>query len=260
MSDVSHGPVALSATRGLLVRELKRFTRQPSRIAASIGTPLLLWGFLASGFAGSLAPGASADGASHPAGGYAAYLVPGSATLVALFASIFAAMSLIEDRREGYLRVVLVSPAPRWSLVSAKAGAGGLFATGQAAIVLLAGPIIGMRATIMGMIVAFVMLAFTSIALTALGLAAAWKVNSSEGFHGVMNAVLMPMWLLSGALFPVGGAASWLKPVMYADPLYWATEAVRTGAGGELGLAPALVTIAFAVAAVTFASLVIGRD
>jgi len=235
--------VSARALRSLATREVVRFLRQPSRVVAGVGTPLLLWGFLASGFAETL--GGMTGGASS-----ALFLLPGVATLVVVFSSIFAAMSLIEDRREGFLQSVLVSPAAWWSVVGAKALGGGLIATAQAWLVLLAAPLVG-EVSATGLLLAAVAIALTAIAVTCLGLAAAWWVNSSEGFHGVMNLVLLPMWLLSGAFFPPEGATGWLRALMWCDPLRWPTEAVRAslGAGGTEAVAWAWVgTVGFPVA------------
>ena len=240
------------ALQSLATREVVRFVRQPSRVVAGIGTPLLLWGFLASGFAQTFSGVGSGDASS------ALFLLPGIATLVAVFSSIFAAMSLIEDRREGFLQSVLVSPAAWWSVVGAKALGGGLIATAQAWLVLLAAPLVG-QVSVTGLLLAGLALALTAVAVTCLGLAAAWWVNSSEGFHGVMNLVLLPMWLLSGAFFPPEGAAGWLRVVMWCDPLRWPTEAVRSalGAGTTEAVAWAWVgTVAFPIAMVALVGVV----
>ncbi len=254
-ASTSSTVIGRRALLGLMSREFKRFVRQPSRIIAAVGTPLLFWGFMASGFASSVFPGAEESD-----GSYTAYLIPGAATLVAMFASIFAAMSLIEDRREGFLRAALASPAPRWAIVGAKAGAGSAVATLQASIVLLAAPLVGAQFIWPGLLLALVWLSVAAAALTSLGLALAWVVNSSEGFHGVMNAVLMPMWLLSGAMFPIDGAASWLRPVMLVNPLFWATETVRDALSGSPPGWTALGSVGFLVAAVTFATAVMARS
>jgi len=90
----------------------------------------------------------------------------------------------------------------------------------------------------MGFVLAVMALAAISVAINGLGLAAAWRIDSSQGFHGVMNLVLMPMWLLSGALFPAAGASVWLRAVMYVNPLYWPTAALRASLSRELVAEP----------------------
>lgn len=207
-------PALLTLTR----RELVRFARQPSRVVATLGTPLLIWALLGSGFAGSFARGGPS---------YAGYLLPGMASLTVMFSSIFAAISLIEDRHAGFLQSVLVSPAPHWALIGAKVAGGTILAAGQGALLLLLAPVLGLTTSAAGLVGALVALIAISVTINGLGLAAAWRFDSIQGFHGVMNLVLMPMWLLSGALFPAAGAALWLRIVMYFNPLYWPTAALR---------------------------------
>jgi ABC-2 type transport system permease protein len=234
-------PPGMPALLWLTRRELVRFTRQPSRIIAAIGTPLLLWLFFGAGFAGSFA--------RTGAGSYAGYLLPGMASLTVVFSSIFAAMSLIEDRREGFLQSVLASPAPRWAVVGAKVLGGSIIAAAQGLVILLLAPLLGMPVTLGGFALAAVALLLISIGINGLGLAAAWRIDSTQGFHGIMNLVLMPMWMLSGALFPLVGAAVWLKALMLVNPLYWPTAALRHA------LSPAEMTDPFRWEAMWFVAI-----
>ena len=236
-------------------RELLRFRRQPSRIIASIGAPVVMGAFFAGGFADSFAPPGMDDN-------YAAFMLPGIVTLVAVFSSIFAAMSLIEDRREGFLQSALVSPAPRWSIVLAKVAGGSIIATLQCAIVLLAAPFVAGWPGIGGMALALLAAALAAVAVTSMGLALAWWVNSSEGFHGVMNLILMPMWLLSGAFFPAEGAAGWMSALMSINPLRWTTDAIRAGItpGAETPMVAWMVAVGFALAMLAMAGAIVGRS
>lgn len=232
-------------------REFMRVARQPTRIAASIGTPLLLWVFFGSGFAG----------ASQGEGmGYGAYLLPGMASLTVMFSSIFAAMSLIDDRHAGFLQSVLVSPLPRWALVGSKILGGSVLATAQGAMLLLAGPLVGIDAGIGGYLLAIVALGAISIGICGFGLAMAWMVDSTQGFHGIMNLVLMPMWGLSGAFFAVDEASKWLSWLILIDPLTWPTMAMR-GALYEtdVGMWPWVGTFAFAAGGFVLAWMMVGR-
>lgn len=212
-----------AATWALGARELRRFTRQPSRIVAAVATPALVWLFLASGLARAV-QGTDA--------GYGLYLLPGMATLTVLFASIFTAISLIEDRHQGFLQGVLVSPAPRGAIVLAKCIGGGLPAAAQGALLLASAPLLGSQAGPGGYVLALGVLLAISVAIGGLGIAAAWWVDSSQGFHGIMNTVLMPMWLLSGSVFPLSTSAGWLRTVMLVNPLTWATAGLREAIGG----------------------------
>lgn len=202
-------------------RELVRYTRQPSRIVAAVGTPALIWLFLASGFADAIQPQHLGDES------YSLYLLPGMITLVAVFASIFASIAIIEDRTGGWLQTVLVSPAPRWTIALGRILGGSIVASVQAILLLAAIPFIASNVTVIGVLLSALAIDITSFAVTALGLVFAWRCESTAGFHGVMNLVLMPMWLLSGAFFPLEGAAGWMRWLMMINPLTWCTEAIR---------------------------------
>ncbi len=214
-----------TAMMALSKREVIRQLRQPSRVIASIATPMMIWIFIVGGFAGAV--GEVSGGQSS----LTAYTIPGVASLTVMFASIFASISLIQDRHDGVLRAALVSPAPGWSIAMSKIGAGSLIALVQALIVLLTLPVLGVPLTLLGVIGAIGALACISVALIGLGLALAWIVDSTQGFHGVMNTLLMPMWLLSGAIFPVEDAAGWLRITALCNPLTWAHTAMRDALG-----------------------------
>lgn len=238
-------------------RELIRQVRQPSRVIASIATPMLIWLFIVGGF--SKAVGGVAGGQSS----LTAYTIPGMASLTVMFASIFAAISLIQDRHDGVLRAALVSPAPGWSIALSKIGAGSLLALVQALIVLLTLPLLGVGLTPVGVLGAVLALGCISIALIGLGLALAWIVDSTQGFHGVMNAVLMPMWLVSGAIFPVEDAAGWLRIIALLNPLTWAQAAMRSSLGMSDQMNPALawaITVGFALFGALLGTWTISRS
>lgn len=208
----------------VLRRELVRIVRQPARVVAALGTPLLIWAFFAAGFASTFSPGGD-DGAEDR---YAAFLLPGAIALAVTFSSIFSALSLIEDRNSGFLQGALVSPAPAWTIAMGKSLGGAAVALVQGALLLLAAPFVCPGATPAGYALALLAVALTSSGVTGVSLAFAWRIRSSEGFHGVMNLVLMPMWLLSGAVFDISGASPWLRALATVNPLAHATTAVRS--------------------------------
>jgi len=212
----------------ILKRELIRFTRQPARIGAAIGTPLILWVFMASGFSGSMSMGAPGVADTASATSYSLYLLPGMMTLVAMFTAIFSSISIIEDRTEGWLQSVLVAPAPRWSIAAGKILGGSILAFAQAIILLLALPMLGGHLTPVALLQITLALAVTCLAMTGVGVAFAWVSESTQGFHAVMNLILMPLWMLSGAFFSTQSATGWLRILMYLNPLTWATWAIRS--------------------------------
>lgn len=206
-------------------RELVRFYRQRSRMVGALGTPLLFWLLIGAGFGDSFRHA----GPSAPAGmGYLEYFFPGTILLVVLFTSIFSTMSVIEDRHEGFLLSVLVAPIARTALVLGKILGGSSLALAQGLVFVLLSPMVGIRLGLWQAVEVAAILFLISFALTALGFYFAWRLDSVQGFHGVMNLVLMPMWLLSGALFPVSGAHSWIGWVMRLNPLTYGMAALRS--------------------------------
>jgi ABC-2 type transport system permease protein len=148
--------------------------------------------------------------------------------MIILFTAIFTMMSVIEDRKEGFLLSVMVAPVPRAAIVLGKVLGGTTLATAQGLIFLIFAPFVGVHMTLasFGLIVLTVFL--VSFALTALGFAIAWPLDSTQAFHALINLFLIPLWLLSGALFPLSGASKWLVAIMYANPLTYGVEALRT--------------------------------
>ncbi len=198
-------------------REVVRFYRQRARVVGVIASPLLFWIVIGSGFGTSFRSGQAA-GQQH----YLNYFYPGTLVMIVLFTAIFTMMSVIEDRNEGFLLSVLVAPVPRAAIVLGKVLGGTTLAT------LVFAPLVGVQFTLasFGLIVLTVFL--VSFALTALGFAMAWPMDSTQAFHAIINLFLIPLWLLSGALFPLSGASGWIRWLMYANPLTYGVEALRT--------------------------------
>src|SRR5437764_6142133 len=203
-------------------RELTRFFRQPSRIAGAVATPLLFWLLMGSGLSGSFRlPGG-------PAGlNYLQFFFPGTIALVLLFAAIFSTISVIEDRHEGFLQGVLVAPVSRGAIVAGKVLGGATLVWLQGVVFLFLAPLAGIPLSLPALFQAAGVLALLAISLTAIGFGFAWKVDSVQGFHAVMNVVLLPMWLLSGSFFPLAGAPLWLGLLMRINPLTYGIAALR---------------------------------
>lgn len=244
-------------------RELLRFLRQPSRVAAAVLTPIFLLVLLGSGLAGSFAPPGA--GATPPdAFAYARFLFPGMLSLTVVFASIFAALSLIDDRHSGFLQSVLVAPVPTPAVALAKLLGGALVAAAQALLILPFAYALGLAPGPGGLALAALVLLAIALGMNGLGLALAWRVDSVQGFHGIMNLVIMPMWLLSGAFFPAAQAAPWLSTLMLFNPLTWATSSLRIALAPQAaepwpGALLISLTIAAAGAGVALALLTIRR-
>jgi ABC-2 type transport system permease protein len=223
-------PVSAPQSAGVLLpaftlwwREVVRFYRQRARVAGVILSPLIFWVVIGSGFGTSFRSGEAA-GQQH----YLDYFYPGALVMIVLFTAIFTMMSVIDDRNEGFLLSVLVAPVPRSAIVLGKVLGGTTLAALQGLIFLVFAPLVGVHMTLgsFGLIVLTIFL--VSFALTGLGFAIAWPMDSTQSFHAIINLFLIPLWLLSGALFPLAGASTWIRAVMYINPLTYGVEALRT--------------------------------
>src|SRR3989454_6505984 len=204
-------------------REIVRFYRQRTRIIGVIASPLVFWLVIGSGFGTSFRSGESA-GQQH----YLDYFYPGALIMIVLFTSIFTMMSVIEDRKEGFLLSVLVAPVPRSAIVLGKVLGGTTLATIQGLIFLALGPFLGIHLSLAQLLLVVLTVFLVSFALTALGFAIAWPMDSTQAFHAIINLFLIPLWLLSGALFPLAGASGWIRVLMRVNPLTYGVEALRS--------------------------------
>jgi ABC-2 type transport system permease protein len=204
-------------------REIVRFYRQRSRVIGVIASPLLFWLVIGSGFGTSFRSGQAA-GQQH----YLDYFYPGALIMIVLFTSIFTMMSVIEDRKEGFLLSVLVAPVPRSSIVLGKVLGGTTLAAVQGLIFLAFAPLVGVHLTVASFLLVAVVVFLVSFSLTALGFAIAWPMDSTQAFHAIINLFLIPLWLLSGALFPLAGASGWIRLLMRINPLTYGVEALRS--------------------------------
>ena len=212
----------LLPTFALWRREVIRFLRQRSRVFGALGQPVLFWILLGAGLGGVFQLPASAGDMS-----YLEYLFPGILILVVLFTAIFSTISIIEDRKSGFLQSVLVAPMPRSGIVSGKILGGTTLALLQALLLLVAVPILGLPLSAGQFMLLGLILFVIAFALTGLGYLIAWSMESTQGFHSIMNLFLIPMWLLSGAFFPAEGLPGWLVWIMYINPLTYGLDLVK---------------------------------
>ena len=203
-------------------REIVRFYRQRSRVVGVIASPLLFWLVIGSGFGTSFRSG-NAPGQQH----YLDYFYPGALIMIVLFTSIFAMMSLIEDRKEGFLLSVMVAPVPRSAIVLGKVLGGATLAAVQGLIFLAFAPFVGVHMGFVDFLLVVFVVFLVSFALTSLGFVIAWPMDSTQAFHAIINLFLIPLWLLSGALFPLAGASGCMRFLMRLNPLTYGVEALR---------------------------------
>ncbi len=209
INKISPTPVILT----LAQRELVRFFRQRNRVIGAMVQPIMFWGLFSAGFVGS--------------GLGAAFFFPGTIAMILLFTAIFSTISIIEDRREGFLQSVLVAPAPRWAMVFGKILGGSAIAMLQAMLFLVLGWLtLRLSSSPVEVLLAVVLMAVIAVALTSLGFFIAWRMESTQGFHAIMSVFLFPMWLLSGSLFPAE-EGNWLTILSRFNPLTYGVAGLR---------------------------------
>lgn len=226
-------------------RELVRFWRQKSRVLGVVASPLVFWLLMGYG--------------SGDLGRYFA----GALVLTVMFSAVFSTISIIEDRREGFLLSMLVSPAPRTSMVLGKILGSATLAWAQGLIFLCFAPLAHVRFslfTLLPMVGAIFLIAFT---LTGMGFIIAWQMDSTSGFHAIMNLLLVPMWMVSGALFPMSTAHGAIRAIMWANPLTYSIALLNgflgLGDGTPGVVASFAVTAAFGVALLVASGLLAAR-
>ncbi len=202
-------------------REMIRFVRQPQRVAGTVLQPLLFWLFLGLGMGNSFRP-SGMEGVS-----YLEYFYPGIMVMMLLFAGVFSSITIIEDRDAGFLQGVLVAPVSRLAIVLGKVLGGTAIALIQVVLFSFAAPFIGLTPTVGGAAMLVLGFILTGLGFTGLGFVLAWSMRSTAGFHAIMMVFLMPLWMLSGALFPTGGAPVWMGWVMMVNPVYHALNMIR---------------------------------
>jgi len=209
----------------LWVREVKKYFRSKSRIIGSLGQPILF--LVALGF--GLGPIFQAAGQ----GNYIEFLVPGIISMSILFLAIFSGISVIWDRQFGFLKETLVAPVPRWQIMLGRTLGGATVAVMQGVIVFLISFLVGFHLQGAGMLaIAFIFMVMIALLFTAMGTAIASILEDMHGFQLIMNFLVMPIFFLSGALFPLKGLPSILETIVRFDPLAYGVDGLRGALAG----------------------------
>jgi ABC-2 type transport system permease protein len=215
----------------LWIREVKKYFRSKSRIIGSLGQPVLF--LVALGF--GLGPIFQKAGQ----GNYIEFLSPGIISMSILFLAIFSGISVIWDRQFGFLKETLVAPVPRWQIMLGRTLGGATVAVMQGIIVLLISFLVGFHLQNLGLILlAFVFMFLIALLFTALGTAIASVLEDMHGFQLIMNFLVMPIFFLSGALFPLKGLPSILTTIVRFNPLAYGVDGLRgtLGSVAQFGL------------------------
>ncbi|MDA0986361.1 MAG: ABC transporter permease [Bacteroidetes bacterium] len=202
--------------------DLKKFIRQPARVIGLTGTPILLWLILGSGFGDSFLFSTTAGTIN-----YLQYFYPGTILLQLMFAAIFSTISLIDDRHNGNLKYLFITPLSLNNIAIGKIIGGSLLAFLQALASMLILPLIGFSFDLNIFAISFLNLFILSIFFTSIGFALSTIFETTQGYHAIMNLILVPLWLLSGSVFPFNSAPEILKLIIFLNPLHYAFNLIE---------------------------------
>lgn len=234
------------------LREVKRYTRERSRLITSFTTPLLWLVIFGIGI-GRMGIAWNISGYS-----YQAFIFPGIIGQTLLFTAIWSGISVIWDREFGFLKEILVAPISRTSIVLGKALGGATSAFLQSLLLLPFSFIVGIRLTPISLFASLPVMFLIALGLVTIGLSLAARIESLEGFNLIMSFVIMPMFFLSGALFKIDSLPEWLRILTYIDPLTYGVDALRIILLGDGNSFPIyidiLILIGFAAAIILIAA------
>ncbi len=231
-------------------REVIRYLRSPSRIIGSLGMPFFFLAFLGLGLQSAFAirPGGEK---------YLDYIAPGIVGMVLLFSSTVSGISVIWDRQFGFLKVMLVAPIPRLAIVLGRTAGGTTTASIQAIIFLGISFLLGVRVPSPGgLMLALVFMGLIGLSFSSLGVALASRMEDPHGFQLIFNFLIMPIFFLSGALFPLGKLPVFIKVLAYLNPLIYGVDGLRWALLGVSQFGP--VVDLLVLSAVSAGLLVLG--
>jgi ABC-2 type transport system permease protein len=222
----------MGALRGaftIWLRDLLRFSRDRARLVSSLGQPLLFLLLFGGGFSAAI----SGLGAGEL--DYTQFLFPGILAMTVLFTAVFSAVSIVWDREFGFLKEVMVAPVSRIAVAAGKVAGGSTVALLQGIVILVLAPFLGIQIQLGTMVPLIGILLLLAVMMTSLGLLLAARQRTMEGFHMMMNFLLLPMFFLSGAFFPLEGVPVWMHVVASIDPVTYGVDPLRQIVlGGQL--------------------------
>ncbi|MFQ5442119.1 MAG: ABC transporter permease [Thermodesulfobacteriota bacterium] len=221
----------------IVSREFKRFFRQKGRFVVSIARPLIWLFIVGSGFTRLI----DVSSGAH----YIEFILPGIVGMTILFSSIFSTISVVWDREFGFLREMLVSPVSRVTIVLGKLLSGTALAVFQGTILLFIAPVVGLDVGLVDFVVMILLMTLVAFAITSLGLLVASLLTSLEGFNVIMNFIVLPMFFLSGALYPIDALPAPIRLFSFINPLCYGVDSFKhilLPVGGRLAAELPLVT------------------
>ncbi len=233
----------MTAIYTIWLRNVKKYLRSKSRIIGSLAQPLFFLVILGFGLKSVTIPGVQTN--------YVDFVFPGIIAMTVLFTSIFSGIQVIWDKQFGFLKETLVAPVSRTSIMIGQTLGGATTALIQGALILILSLLItGVHTNFLGILIALGFMILIGLSLTSIGIIIASRMEDMQGFQLIMNFLIMPLFLLSGALFPLSTAPKALQILTYFDPVTYGVEGIRYGLLGTSQINPLiclLVLIVFTI-------------
>lgn len=240
----------------LWARDMLRLKKERSRWLGVVAQPLLFWAVIGGGIGRNFSVGGEPTS-------YLGFFYPGVLVMVILFTTIFSTISIIEDRQSGFLQGVMIGPGSRASVVAGKVAGVTTLVLMQCALFLLLAPAAGFAWSAIHWPALVAAIVLGCVMLTGITFIMAWALPSSQAYHAIMSVVLIPLWVVSGAMFPAG--ESWIGRVMHLNPMTWMVNAVRfavsggSPGAGSFGAGAAMAILAMLAAVSFFAAVFVAQ-
>ena len=203
----------------ICLREFKKFFREKSRLLGTLARPVLWLFVVGNGMSALIRPQAGFS--------YLQFIFPGMIGMTILFASIFSSISIVWDREFGFMKEMLVAPISRLSIIMGKAISGTAISVAQAVIILVLIPFLGIDITALQFAEVVAVSTLVSFCITSIGILIAARLTSFDGFNIIMNFIVMPMFFLSGAMYPVTSMPHALREITHINPLTYGIDSLK---------------------------------
>lgn len=217
--------IEANAVYVIVAREFKKFVREKSRLVSTLARPLIWLFLVGAGMSRLVSPDLGMS--------YMQFIFPGILGMTILFSSIFSSISIIWDKEFGLMKEILVAPVSRLSIVIGKALSGTLVSVIQGALILALFPLLGIQLSVFAIVDVILICTLLSFCLSALGIVIATFYESFESFSVIMNFIVMPMFFLSGAMYPVKTLPNMLKLASRLNPFTYGIDALKHAIFGQ---------------------------
>ncbi len=218
----------MGAVYTIWLRDMKWFIRSKARVVSMFVTPFMWLAIIGTGLSGVV-------GEIPGSGNYLNFLAPGVVGMAVLFTSTMTGVSVLWDKQFGFMKEILVAPVSRTSVMFGKAMGGATIGMLQGSMLLVAAALIGAKMPgVDGFLLAVLFMLLISLTFVSIGLAFASKIDDPIAFPIVMNFFLLPVFFLSGAIFPLNTAPSWMRFIGYVNPLTYGVDGLRGSISGAL--------------------------